>query len=162
MTGSCDGSESPRAAFTVEIRCIRCAGGPPCMACIAVWCNPKVQHVLALRRHTRAIIMGMKKPTAGKGKTGQAGSCPDAKLMKAYPTLVEYLVTVKWDDGSARERSTVTLFIEDGSVKLALNDRDLSRSLYVTADSLDEALGALEEALKDDSADWRAWKGRKK
>lgn len=79
------------------------------------------------------------------------------------PLLVQHLSDVLWDDGKPRTPSTLTIFVEDGRVKLALNDREASASLYVAGDSLKQALGSLEKALSGPGRpDWRAWKGKRK
>lgn len=79
------------------------------------------------------------------------------------PLLVQHLSDVLWDDGKPRTPSTLTVFVEDGRVKLALNDREASASLYVAGDSLKQALGSLEKALGGPGRpDWRAWKGKRK
>lgn len=105
----------------------------------------------------------MKKPTEkAKGKQPAMGVCPDKRMMDKCPRVVEYLTTCRWDDGTPRERSTITLFVEEGKVKAALNDREMKRSLYVSSDTLEDVLGALEEGLADEGADWRVWKTGKK
>lgn len=105
----------------------------------------------------------MKKPVADKkAKGGAVAPCPDDTLAKSFPMMIEYLTTTRWEDGTPRERSTVNFFIEDGTLKACCNDRDLMRSLYVSAESWDALWEALEAAMADDAADWRAWKGKKK
>lgn len=90
------------------------------------------------------------------------GTFPDKDVAKKFPRLAEYLAATLYDDGTRRETSTLSIFVEDGRLKVALNDRDEESSAYVTGDTLAGLLGALEEGLGDDSLDWRAWKGRKK
>lgn len=82
--------------------------------------------------------------------------------MKRHPTLVEYLSCSAWDDGSERERSTLSVFIEEGRVKVCLNDREFERSLYASGDTLAGVLAALEKALAADACEWRMWKGKGK
>ena len=90
-----------------------------------------------------------------------------AKERTRWPNLVEYLSQTKWDDGSARETSTLMLLVEDGMLKACINDRALGRSLWVAADELNVALDALEGHLESGQGDWRIRKpfgatGRKK
>jgi hypothetical protein len=103
----------------------------------------------------------MKRPE--KSESGVAGRVPmpDEEWANSLPLLVEYLCSQKYDDGSKRERSTVTLFVEDGSVKLALNDRGEKRSLYVSSDSVDGAFSLLELALAADHPPWRKWPSKR-
>jgi hypothetical protein len=72
--------------------------------------------------------------------------------------LAAHLSDLAWDDGQVREPSAITVRAEGTRFNVALNDRDAKASLYVTADTLDEALEALEAALKRPGADWRPWK----
>jgi len=106
----------------------------------------------------------MKKPNdVGVEKAGKKIPS-DEGFGKKYPTLLEYLSTTKWDDGTPRDASKLSIFIEDGLFKCAVNDTDLKRSLYVSGDTLEGALRAAEKALQSPEADWRVWnkgKGRK-
>jgi len=111
---------------------------------------------VALRR----LPMGVKKrerPEAGRG--GQANGV-DCNVLSGLPTLLSYLTDDKYEDGSPRQRSTLTLFIEEGMVKLALNDRQEHASLYLAAEGLGTALEALESKLEAGTGDWRAWNNR--
>lgn len=103
----------------------------------------------------------MKKPdTAASFPAGSMGF-PDDEFAALYPAVVDYLVSSKYDDGSPRNRSSVSLFVEDNCVKLSLNDKDTRRTLYVASQSVDEAFKVLEAALCVDNPPWRAWKGKK-
>jgi len=85
--------------------------------------------------------------------------CP--LLMGWAPTVCEWLTASHYDDGELRETSTLGLFVDCGVLKLCLNDRDQFRTLYVTSDSLEGALLALEAALRGSTPDWRPWKGKR-
>lgn len=102
----------------------------------------------------------MKRPERVKGGATRAtvGRCPDIELLAKCPNVVEHLVASTYDDGSKRERSTLTVFIEDGHVKIALNDRQEKQSFYVTAERLWDALEGMESHLVDGKAEWRYWK----
>lgn len=104
----------------------------------------------------------VKRPDASKLSPAQANAPPTDQFAVTAPGLMEYLTHDKYEDGTPRERSALSVFIEDGWYKLALNDKDLRRSLYVTAESLIEALKALERHLLADTGDWRSWSGGKK
>jgi len=92
-------------------------------------------------------------PNQVPSQLGQFGKCA---------SLVEHLAHDAWDDGQVRQRSTITLFIEDGLFKLCLNDREAESSLFVTADSFDECIKKLEKKLNGSEApDWRPWKKKK-
>lgn len=106
----------------------------------------------------------MKRPDskASKASSGR-GLCSDEAFVKRYPCIVEYLTDDVYDDGGAREVSVLSVSIRDGSISLALNDKDLKQSLYTQAETLQGALMLMEGALKSGVGEWRAWKmGKKK
>ena len=110
----------------------------------------------------------MKKPTeSGKGLVRAAGAGFMVEEKARWPQLIEYLNAAAWDDGSPRETSTLMLLIEDGWLKVCLNDRAVGRSLWQSADTLMDALDALEDHLVAGTGEWRVKKpfgstGRKK
>lgn len=103
----------------------------------------------------------MKKPTATQKEAVKAGGIADKAFERTYPSLCEYLVTEKWDDGTARQPSAISLTIDGGHVNIALNDKALKQSLYCVAPTLAEGLQLLEQVLKDGTGNWRAWKAGK-
>lgn len=88
--------------------------------------------------------------------------CPDEQWVKRYPTIVEYLTTVEWEDGGKREPSALTINVGEGSFLLALNDKECQRTLYTQAESLSEGLKLMEAVLVAGKAPWRPWKQGKK
>lgn len=80
------------------------------------------------------------------------------KWVSSHPATWEYLTLETHDDGESRELSMMLVLVEDGRFKVALQDREEGRSLWVTADTLDGALEALETALQDGRGDWRQMK----
>lgn len=76
-------------------------------------------------------------------------------VLSITPGVVEYLTAVSYPDGSSRERSTISVFLEDGVVKACLSDRDQARTLWRSGPSVEDALMALEAAVVDGTADWR-------
>lgn len=80
----------------------------------------------------------------------------DALLCRRAPTLHQFLSDTQWDDGGARVPGTLLLFCEQGRYKACLNDRDGSRSVFVSGDSVEAILDALEAGLADDDLEWRA------
>lgn len=79
---------------------------------------------------------------------------------KEYPALFEYLTLVVWEDGTARQTSTLLLFFEDGAWKACLNDRENARSAWASGGSPHQAIRALEDALGDDLVEWRRRKDK--
>lgn len=82
----------------------------------------------------------------------------DDAFAQAYPTLSSFLTETEWEDGSTREAASVTLFIDDGLFKLALNDRDGERTAYVAKSMFKACWEALEKGLVGGSLDWRKWR----
>lgn len=104
----------------------------------------------------------MKRPDAPTPRLIVVGSFPEKSWEAKHPEIMAFLTDVSYDDGTPRELSTVALFTEDGAFKVALNDKDMKRSLYVSGDSAMTALDALEAVLKRGGGDWRAWNQRTK
>src|ERR1700680_260377 len=105
-------------------------------------------------RYFRGVI-DMRKPEKQTKKEDTGKSMRDEAFTKKYPQLTEYLVSSQYDDGSARETASLSLYTQDGSWGVSLNDRDNQRSLYCVATTLPEAFAALEKHCGADSADWR-------
>jgi len=112
----------------------------------------------------RGIFLGnfVKRARETLKKNGQANYPDDAGFSEQYPALWDFMTTDRWDDGKARQRSTLTIFCEGGAFKASLNDRDGKCSGFTTAATFSDVLGALEEALQNETIDWRAWQGFKK
>lgn len=87
---------------------------------------------------------------------------PGSGLFSKLPILWEYLQAEVYEDGQKRTPSTLTVFVEGRVVKLALNDKDVERSLYVSGETVEESLRALEKHLGLDKPDWRRWAKKKK
>jgi hypothetical protein len=102
----------------------------------------------------------MKRPDPATAEApGGPAQFPDDRWVKSMPLLCEYLASDAWDDGKPREQSTVSIKCQDGRVLAVLNDLEMRRSLYVSAETVEGALKALEKHLGSSLADWRAWKG---
>lgn len=84
-------------------------------------------------------------------------SVADPQFEKRFPRVWEYLTLLHFDDGSARELSKLSIFVENGKFKVALNDAAEKASLYVSGDTVDGVLKALESTLGHDNPEWRAW-----
>lgn len=88
---------------------------------------------------------------------GAKNSMPDEYFASEFPTITEYLVTSQWDDGSSRTPSTATIRVEQGVVKVCLNDHDQRRSLFAAGGTLTEALHNLDAALNVSPISWKSW-----
>lgn len=103
--------------------------------------------------------MALRKPTPGQMLGIASVPFRDEEFASRYPSIVEYLFTAKWTDGSVRVTSTISLFADNDCLKLVLNDRDNNRSVFINATTVEGALVALEEALANDTADWKSRSG---
>jgi len=79
----------------------------------------------------------------------------DAQFACDFPALHEYLTALKDPQGKRRQTATVTLSVSDGAWKASLNDRHTAHSLFVTAESVRDALLALEAVLVSPRPPWR-------
>lgn len=79
----------------------------------------------------------------------------DEEFIASFPTLYAWLCDVKWDDGVARQPGTMLLCVDAGVLKVWLNDKALSRSAWLSGDSLAGLLAAVESGLRDETLAWR-------
>lgn len=105
----------------------------------------------------------MKNPNVKATPDNPAERAPPCDELSDLPNLWDHMTAVSYDDGSPREVSTLTVFVEGRIVKVCLNDRAVSRSLFTSGASIKECLESVEKALRSDAgADWRPWKTKKK
>lgn len=83
----------------------------------------------------------------------------DRSFAEQFPTLNDYLTVTKWDDGRIRTTATLLIFVDNGSLKVCINDRDNSRSAFVSEATFAALLDTLEAKLTAETLDWRM-KGR--
>lgn len=99
-------------------------------------------------------------PTAGEVSLQAVDG---GRFAMQYPAIWEYLSCDRWEDGKARQTSTLQLFGDRGSVKAALKDREAGSICFLSGRNVEEALEALEGALRAGTAEWKEdkWKKRK-
>lgn len=97
----------------------------------------------------------MKRPVKVEGSERPASAAEDTEFQGLYPSLWDQLSALAYDDGTPRQTASLTIFVEDGQVKLCLGDREEGRTGWCSGRSLSEALGRLDEALRCDRIDWR-------
>jgi len=97
----------------------------------------------------------MKKPRAQELLGRREVPWTAEQFLAKYPTLLDHLKSPKYDDGTARQTSTLMIFCENESLKICLNDRDNGRSVFVCGANICEALQSLEDGLCGDSLEWR-------
>jgi len=79
-----------------------------------------------------------------------------------FPALLEFLSACRWPDGKKRKPGSITLFVDQGRIKVALNDRDQDLVCFVTLNGLGGLFDALELVLSEGSGDWRTTGQRRK
>lgn len=99
------------------------------------------------------VLRRVDKAPGGVGAVGP--DAHDVLMEGTFPSIWEYLSTDAWPDGSARQSSTLTIFVEGGRVKVCLSDRENDRSAWASGESLEEAAMSLERALGQDTVEWR-------
>lgn len=99
--------------------------------------------------------MGLTRPVVSSPNGGEQGGVTEGMLAKKAPTLLAMLQDTKYDDGSARQTSTLLIFVEAGMVKGCLNDREIGQTLWATGDSLEGLLTGLEARLAKGTGEWR-------
>lgn len=112
------------------------------------------------RRPFRTDEMKRREATP-KGEVATA-AVSDPNFEKKFPKVWEYMTRLHFDDGEPRQLSKVSLFVENGKFKAALNDPEERASLYVAADTVDAVLKALEATLASENPEWRPWNGNTK
>lgn len=100
----------------------------------------------------------VKRPTDVDPESPMSRPLTDPAFAKRCPTLFEYLTCDRWDDDRPRETSTFTVCVDEGMVKVCINDRALRRSAWVSGVSFQNALDAAEAFLAEGKAGWRRWK----
>lgn len=76
-------------------------------------------------------------------------------LVPACPTLAEYLLQCRWDDGKSRQTSTLTISADDSRWKIRISDRDGGRVAFISGSTLEDAFLSLEQALSSGKIEWR-------
>lgn len=98
----------------------------------------------------------VKKPVVTPAGAPVEGVPVAGSVMGPYPDVWAMLTDDRWDDGSPRERSTILILVDGGTVKLWLNDRAMGRAAWVSGETVEGALEALNGALYDGTVAWRS------
>jgi hypothetical protein len=99
--------------------------------------------------------MALKRPSASPTPPPNTCSIDWSAALPGTPLLAEFMFSPVYDDDSKRELPTLMLFLHDGRLTAALNDRDQARTAFVSGDSLASVLVALEAGIAADALGWR-------
>lgn len=137
-----------------------CNCGPECLLCYA-----NVRGRSNYRGHRgyrdcapkRRYFMGKyaKKRQAVRKDHGDGLGVRLCPLVDRFPALWEYLTETADEEGKARQTATLLITLDGDRLKAWFNDRDNSRSAWVSGSTLTGVLESLEEGLKGDELDWR-------
>jgi len=110
-------------------------------------------HLCAPRRK-RSLVLH--KPTANgsSGASLKSTTCLGTWLAP-FPSIWEFLTLSTWTDGSPRIPGTILLFMDEGSLKVCLKDKNGPRTAFVTGPDPDTLFLAVEEGLAANSLSWR-------
>lgn len=98
----------------------------------------------------------LRKPTADPGQVPELKLAEGDLFWGRWPAVVEHLTQTVWEDGSPRELSSVTLFVEGPVVKACLSSKATGEVVFVSGNSCEAALDALEAGLEGGGLDWRS------
>lgn len=102
------------------------------------------------------VIMGLVRKAELGQKGATLGPVKPAMMEREMPLVTSYLFDDAYENGEARQRSTITVMAGDlVGVKVVLNDRAEAMSLWVTGESVDDALLTMEILLSKPDAPWR-------
>jgi hypothetical protein len=98
----------------------------------------------------------LKKPAlvSGNGSVSLPVSSQSTYL-SVFSGLLEFLSSVSWTDGSPRVRGTLSLTVTGGRWSARLKDPNRKGYCYLTGETVDGVLEAVEEGLSNDTLDWR-------
>jgi len=106
------------------------------------------------------IVSFLKKRDAREAKKATASAVQVSEWSRSHPALWEYLTLEEYPDGTPRDRSMLCAFVENGSFKACLQDRDAQMSLWASGPSLEAVLEALEaKCASGDESEWRSMGG---
>jgi len=72
------------------------------------------------------------------------------------PELVQFIACSIWpSDGSPRRTGTLLVCVGDGRWRACLNDRAQGLAAWLSHDTLEGLLVALEDSLREDRLEWR-------
>lgn len=102
--------------------------------------------------------MPISKPSGSSAAAGSVAPPVPSEWWSAFPTVWEWLTVTRFDDGSPRQSSTITICYDQGTLKACLNDRAGRRSLWGSGTQLGDILASLEAHLaSNDPSGWRSY-----
>ena len=134
--------------------------GCTCVTCGSIRIDPRSgKRASHQPRHNKRMRessnMALSKPLPGQYNGPKEVPFLDSAFASEFPTIFEYLTSRQWADGSPRVTSTLLVFLENGVLRICINDRENVRSAFITAPTFGEALASLEAKLCGETLEWR-------
>jgi len=107
-----------------------------------------------------ALVSYIRKAVKSLERTAMAASEEAQKWASEHEAIMEYMTTEELPEGGSRTTSMLCVFYENGLFKVALQDRQEGLSLWSAAQSIPEAISALETRLRAGDGDWRPMRGQ--
>lgn len=105
-------------------------------------------------------VLIRKASAAGRSAACSASLGLSGELATRFAAVGEFLTCSEWSKGVPRQTGSLLLCVDQGLLKVWVNDRDGERSAWVSGDSLEAVLDAVERGLREDRLDWRAQRGK--
>lgn len=105
----------------------------------------------------------MKPAQPGHSGSGLQPASSQSTYLAPFADLLAFLSSPCWPDGSKRELGSLSIAVTAGRWSVRVKDPNGKRYAYLTGQTIDEALEAVEKGLGSDQMDWREDKpfGRK-
>ncbi len=101
------------------------------------------------------VLKMLQKGDSRKVSGQSASSLDGGEWAGSFPGLWSHMTQVRWEDGSARQPSSLLIFEQDGMLKAMLRDKSAGLCLWVAARSVPDIFCALEGGIMDADTEWR-------
>lgn len=105
----------------------------------------------------RIIFMGQftQKASENAKTRSVGGSVTDKTFATKFPALWDFLTDCSVVNGKPRLTTAFTFSLDAGLLKMRINDRQRGLYAFVSSESFQGLLDAVEDGLKEDCLDWR-------
>jgi len=120
--------------------------------------NAGQDHVPQPSWHSDAMeemAMAMKKPTVNAPVRKPEAMWNDKGDMMDYPNIYQFMMDLKYDDGSPRVPGSISFFTHLGVLKACINDKDNARTAFVEALTIHELWTKCDMAIADGCTEWK-------
>jgi len=103
-----------------------------------------------------ARILAMRKPQHVETSNGSnLDPTQQCGIMSTLPALWEHMTVGLWEDGTARQTTTIGIAVSDGRFLVTARDRATTRVCFSSGRTLQDALEAMDSQLADPECPWR-------